>query len=364
LAITTSNSFSGAAFINVTESWTNADGSAGTAIVADNVEAYAPGSPIFAVSGDDNLTGSSGADEFVFAQPIGNDRVFSFDTTADRIDVIGFTGIAGFGDFQPGLADDAAGNAVVTLGAGQSITLVGVDAAALTASNFAFDAEPVTVNSGTMTIGDGAILPLGGMIDNTGTIALASTDAETDLEILVHGVTLQGGGQVTLSDSQNVIFGGDTSAVLTNLDNTIAGAGQLGAGALTLVNSGTILANQSNALVIDTGSNVVSNSGTLEATGSGGLSVAGAVANTGTLCGRMAATSRSVARSPAAARRRSMARRCSNSPQPRARTRPSTWAPPARSSSTSRRASPARSRASPPGISSISRMSALVPARR
>ena len=52
-------------------SWTNADGSSGYAIVADNVEAYAPGAPIFAISGDDNLTGSSGNDVFVLAQPIG-----------------------------------------------------------------------------------------------------------------------------------------------------------------------------------------------------------------------------------------------------------------------------------------------------
>ena len=34
-------------------SWTNADGTTGITIVADNVEAYAPGNPIFAWSGDD-----------------------------------------------------------------------------------------------------------------------------------------------------------------------------------------------------------------------------------------------------------------------------------------------------------------------
>jgi large repetitive protein len=203
---------------------------------------------------------------------------------ADRVDLIGFANIAGFAELQGNVADDASSNAVITLGAGESITLAGVGAAALTAGNFVFDQEPVTTNPGGMVIGDGALLPLGGTIDNTGTIALASAGDETDLEILVRGATLQGGGQLTLSDSdRNVIFGGDASAVLTNLDNTIAGAGQLGAGALTLVNSGVILANGSNALVIDTGNNVVANSGTLEATGSGGLSVAGAVANTGTL---------------------------------------------------------------------------------
>jgi hypothetical protein len=52
---------------------------------------------------------------------------------------------------------------------------------------------------------------------------------------------------------------------------------------MTLANAGTIDANGTNALTIDTGSNVVSNSGVLEATGSGGLVVHSAVANSGVL---------------------------------------------------------------------------------
>jgi large repetitive protein len=158
----------------------------------------------------------------------------------------------------------------------------GVAASALSASSFVFDLEPVSANTGAMTIGDGAILPLGGTIGNTGTIVLASTGDETDLEILVRGATLQGGGQVVLSDnSQNVVSGGDASAVLTNVDNTISGAGQLGDGQMTLVNHGVIDANGSNALVIDTGSNTVVNTGTLEASGSGGMVVSSAVSGGG-----------------------------------------------------------------------------------
>ena len=44
--VTTPASYAGAMVLNVTESWTNADGSIGTAKIADNVEAYAPGMPI------------------------------------------------------------------------------------------------------------------------------------------------------------------------------------------------------------------------------------------------------------------------------------------------------------------------------
>ena len=180
--------------LNVTESWTNADGSTGSAIVADNVEAYAPGSPIFAVSGDDTLTGAGANDEFVFAQPIGNDTIYNFNVASDQIDLIGFNNVASFSDIQANLTDDGNGNAVITIGAGETITLNGVDASSLNANDFVFDQTPVTENASSMVISDGAMLPLSGVVNNTGTIALNSTGDETDLELIQHGITLQGGG--------------------------------------------------------------------------------------------------------------------------------------------------------------------------
>jgi hypothetical protein len=113
-------------------------------------------------------------------------------------------------------------------------------------------------------------------------IALDSIGNDTHLELIQHGITLQGGGQVILSDSsENRISGTIPSVTLTNMDNTISGAGQLGAGQMTLVNDGTIVATGFHALIIDTGANVVTNSGTLAATGSGGLIVNSDVANSG-----------------------------------------------------------------------------------
>ena len=140
LSITSPGDYTGALVLNVAESWTNADGSTGNAIVADNVEVFAKGAPIFAMSGDDTLTGSSGDDLFVFAQPIGNDIVHNFDAAHDTIDLIGY-GFASFADVQAHLANDAAGNAVLTLGAGETITLHGVDAATLTAGDFVFNQD-------------------------------------------------------------------------------------------------------------------------------------------------------------------------------------------------------------------------------
>jgi VCBS repeat-containing protein len=281
LTVTTPADFGGAMVLNVTQSWTSAAGNTFTDHIFNNVEAYAPGSPIFAVSSDDHLTASAAADLLVFAQPIAHDMIHNFDASADKIDLIGFDA-AQFSDLS--IVDDGNGNAVVTLASGSTITVLGVHAADLGAASFMFNVEPTMANSGTMTISDGAILPLGGVIDNTGTIALQSNGAETDLEILVESVKLQGGGHVTLSDNdQNVIFGGASNATLVNVDNTISGAGQIGAGQMTFVNSGTIIADGAHALVIDTGANVVTNSGTLESTGTGGMVVESDVANIGNL---------------------------------------------------------------------------------
>ncbi|AZO33054.1 adhesin [Mesorhizobium sp. M1B.F.Ca.ET.045.04.1.1] len=282
LTVTTPADFVGAAVLDIHMTWTNADGTTGSMFVADNVEAYASGSPIFAWSGDDVLTGSSGNDFFVFSQPIGNDSVHSFDAAADQIDLVGYSGFQSFADVQAHTADDASGNAVIALGDGQSITLEGVHSTALGAGNFVFDQTPVVKNAGTMTIGDGALLPLSGTVNNSGVIALNSTGDETLLQVIQHGVTLEGGGQVVLSDSAaNIISGTGPDVTLINVDNMISGAGQLGDGVLSLDNRGTIIASGTNALVIDTGGSVVLNSGTLEATGSGGLVVAGGVANSG-----------------------------------------------------------------------------------
>ena len=284
LSITSPAGYVGALLLQVSESWTDSNGVAHNVYVSDNVEAFAKGAPIFAWSGDDTLTASGGNDTLVFANQIGTDVVHNFDTVHDKIDLVGFNGFASFADVQAHLGHDASGNAVITLADGETITLNGVDAGSLNAGDFEFNATPVTYNTGDMTIGDGALLPLSGIVENTGSIHLGSAGNETDLEIVQHGVTLDGGGTVVLSDnSENVIFGSDPSVTLTNVDNVISGAGQIGEGQMTLVNQGTIIADGSHALVIDTGVNTVINSGTLESTGAGGLVVHSDLANDGVL---------------------------------------------------------------------------------
>ena len=128
LAVTPPADFAGALALNVTETWTTADGTAGLKIITDNLEAYAPGSPVFAWSGDDTLTGSSGRDLFVFSQPIGDDAIYGFNASDDQIDLIGYAGFTSFDNVEDHLITDTNGNAVITLADGQSITLFGVAA--------------------------------------------------------------------------------------------------------------------------------------------------------------------------------------------------------------------------------------------
>ena len=95
-------------------------------------------------------------------------------------------------EVQAALANDADGNAVLTLGDGMSITFVGVDKGDLGASNFLFDQQPVTINSGSMVLSNGSIMPFSGIIENAGTIALEATSNITELQIIQHGLTLAG----------------------------------------------------------------------------------------------------------------------------------------------------------------------------
>ena len=137
-----------------------------------------------------------------------------------------------------------------------------------------------------MVISDGAILPLSGIIDNSGTIELNSTGDMTELQITGDGITLEGGGQIVMSDSEmNFIVGTSPTSVLTNVDNTICGAGQIGTGDgnLTLVNeaAGTINADVAGGvLTLDTGNTII-NFGVLEASNGGTLQVQDAVTGGG-----------------------------------------------------------------------------------
>ncbi len=143
-------------------------------------------------------------------------------------------------------------------------------------------------NFGTVEVNTGETLTLLGTITSSGTIGLNSTAYNSDLIVGSPTVTLNGGGTILLSDNNTAdrIYGSLAANVLDNVNNTIEGSGQLGAGQLTLVNgaAGVIDATgASNQLTISTGE-LVTNDGLIESTGAAGLALQSTVSNaTGTI---------------------------------------------------------------------------------
>jgi hypothetical protein len=144
-------------------------------------------------------------------------------------------------------------------------------------------------NEGAVAIENGASLALRGVINNTGSINLNGGATATSMFVLggstpATATTLEGGGQVKLTDSSlnSLDAQGTPATTLSNVNNTISGAGSIGAsGDLTLNNEklGIIDATgANNPLILD---GPVSNAGLIEATGAAGLTInAKSIANT------------------------------------------------------------------------------------
>ena len=93
------------------------------------------------------------------------------------------------------------------------------------------------------------------------------------------------GKAILIDVATDLVRGASAAATLTNSDDKILGAGQLGDGLMKLVNSvdGIIDGDDAAALVINTGVNAIVNAGTIENTSTGGTTITSAVTNTGTL---------------------------------------------------------------------------------
>jgi hypothetical protein len=196
---------------------------------------------------------------------------------------IKWTGAAGDGNWdnmanwRPQQVPGAGDTVVIAPAAAALIDLGVADAAAnLTTSSLVTLAVG---NNHDFTIGTGA----SALFSNGGTLQLnAGADAAT-LKLGATHVTLTGGGVVALDGSGLAsITDGGTPTTLTNLNNTIAGAGAIQSyGALTVVNDGIIDA-AGGALVVG-GTGGVINNKMLEASSGGTLLLGLAIANAGTI---------------------------------------------------------------------------------
>jgi filamentous hemagglutinin len=169
-------------------------------------------------------------------------------------------------------------------GTGAFLDIVGGQSATLDGS---LSAAPVTIAAGSnLNVNNNSSLYLRGTLNNAGTINLNGGANATAIRLNTANVYLQGGGFVDLSNStQNEIVGADNSTeTLNNVNDTIQGSGNIGAGNMTLVNgaAGVIDADQgastSNNLpgqliIQDNGG--VTNAGLLESSVGAGQTVGG-----------------------------------------------------------------------------------------
>ena len=228
LTITTIPDFVGARALVVDMSWLTSDGAIEHVYCKDNIEAYAPGSPVFALPGD-NLTGSPDSDIFVISQSNSciNDNIFNFDIMLDKIDLLDFKSLHDFSDLI--VQNDIYGNALIYLGPhdeeNQSILLYGVDAAQVTDTHFLFNIMPYTINTDKIDVGAGAIMPFYGVFENNGTIQVDGT-------LVIQGDII-GAGKIILGDSgvlelrghlfQDIIFETSTAPIIfDHMDLTVA----------------------------------------------------------------------------------------------------------------------------------------------
>jgi parallel beta-helix repeat protein len=88
--------------------------------------------------GDDLLRGNGGNDTFVFQRGSGRDEIADFSKVAGNRDVIDVSdyGFKTFAKLRARISDDNLGNAVVSLNADNSVTIVGVHATDLLANDF------------------------------------------------------------------------------------------------------------------------------------------------------------------------------------------------------------------------------------
>lgn len=137
--------------------------------------------------------------------------------------------------------------------------------------NFAPGAAVSLTNAGDITTGNNSDFRILGMVDNSGSINIASTGNQTDLEIAIGGATLTGGGTVTFSGAFAGINDASGTQTLTIADQTIQGVGNIGRNTTDFDNQvgGLVHSNVNGGILILDSANVFTNAGTIRASNGG-----------------------------------------------------------------------------------------------
>ena len=190
------------------------------------------------------------------------------------------------GGEAPGAADDAVldapGGAPYSVQASGVVTVAGVQSnadATLEIDGGIFTASAASdggAMAGSITLLAGARLDMAGILVNQGKVSIGSDGSAAALD-LQGDLLLEGGGTIVLGGAKTAMITSSLPhklAILTNLDNTISGAGVIGKGMAQIVNdqNGVILANGRKSLSTAA---FMLNYGTLESAGKSELVLGG-----------------------------------------------------------------------------------------
>jgi len=179
-----------------------------------------------------------------------------------------------------GTVDVFAGDAFTFDGVGDSFAGTVTGPGAVVFSGGSDTLDDLTLSAARQTIKNAAVIL-------SGDITLADNLIATSSSMIVaaEGATLSGSGELRLtSAATNALFGANDGATFTD-DGRLSGAGQLGAGQMTLIigAQGLVDGSTGTALTIDTAANTIHNGGVIEASAAGGVIIDSAVDNTGKL---------------------------------------------------------------------------------
>jgi Ca2+-binding RTX toxin-like protein len=151
--------------------------------------------------GNDSLTGGAGADTFVYANGGGADTINDFNRAFnDKIDVTGVSGIFNLADIQA-RATQQSGFTLIDFGAGNTLSLTGVAANSLVASDFVFtgNVAPTDIVLSNNSVPENSL---------AGTIVGALSDVDADAGDTASYVLLDdAGGRFGISGGNLVVAG-------------------------------------------------------------------------------------------------------------------------------------------------------------
>jgi hypothetical protein len=195
----------------------------------------------------------------------------------------GTLNISGTVTNQTGGVVTANGGTVNVIGKISGGTLNTLNGGVLESSGSGTILSGVTISSGsTYTAGPGSTTQINGKIVNVGTFAINGAPSNAIVN-LGSAVTLSGKGKVIMSSGTGSAYLRGSGVTLTNTNDTIEGAGNIGDNAaLAIVNKATIDANSKGQdLNVNQGNGGVTNTKTLEATAGGVLQLFNTITNTG-----------------------------------------------------------------------------------